>query len=136
MTTLVLALMMQYVVATKAGLVNDVKGLTNIKPMQMVEANVPVRTGPSGFAELLLTPGAYLRLGSNAGVGLDSVDLTNVAFHVNVGQAMIEGVEITSEAPIRVTPGQTPVNLREPGIFRSRDGVATVVEGKFETATD
>src|SRR5262245_26733944 len=63
MATLILAMLMQYVVATKAGLVNDVKGLTNVKAMQMVEANVPVRTGPTGLAELLLTPGAYLRLG-------------------------------------------------------------------------
>ena len=129
MTTLVLALMMQYVVATKAGLVNDVKGLTNVKRMQMVEANLPVRTGPAGFAELLLTPGSYLRLGPNAEVVLDNVDLTNVALHVNAGQAMVEVIEITSETPIRVTTGQTTVNLREPGIFRFRDGVATVTLG-------
>ena len=136
MATLILAMLMQYVVATKAGLVNDVKGLTNVKPMQMVEANVPVRTGPTGFAELLLTPGAYLRLGSNAEVVLDNTGLTSVALHVNAGEAIIEVVEITGETPIRVTTGQTSVNLRDPGIFRFRDGVATVIEGKFETATE
>jgi hypothetical protein len=136
MSSFLLALMMQYVVATKAGLVNDVKGLTNVKPMQMVEANTPVRTGPTGFAELLLTPGAYLRLGPNAEVVLDTTDLTNVALHIVSGQAIIEVVEMTAETPIRVTTGQTTVNLRDAGIFRFRDGVATVIEGKFETAAD
>jgi hypothetical protein len=136
MSSLLLALMMQYVVATKAGLVNDVKGLTNVKPMQMVEANAPVRTGPTGFAELLLTPGAYLRLGPNAEAVLDTTELTNVALHIVSGEAIIEVIEMTSETPIRVTTGKTTVNLRDPGIFRFRDGVATVLEGKFETAAD
>src|SRR5262245_53638110 len=134
MTTLIMAFMMQYVVATKAGLVNDVKGLTSVKPMQMVEANVPVRTGPTGFAELLLTPGAYLRLGPNAEMVMDNVELTSVALHIQSGQAIIEVVEILPETPIRVTTGPTSVILRDPGIFRFKDGVATVVEGKFETA--
>src|SRR2546426_4851055 len=101
--TLMLALMMQYVVATKAGLVNDVKGLTNMKPMQMVEANVPIRTGPTGFAEVLLTPGAYLRLGPNAEAVLDNTELTNVALRLIAGQAIVEIVEITSETPIHIT---------------------------------
>ncbi len=136
MATLILAFMMQYVVATKAGLVNDVKGLTNVKSMQLVEANMPVRTGPTGFVELLLTPGAYLRLGTSAEVVLDNVDLTNVALHLKSGEAIIEVIEITRETPIRVTTGQTAVNLRDPGIFRFRDGVATVIDGKFETAAD
>jgi FecR protein len=136
MTSLVLAFMMQYVVATKAGLVNDVKGLTNVKPTTMVEALVPVRTGPNGFVELLLTPGAYLRLGPNSEAVLDSVALTNVAVRVTTGEAVIEVVEIDNEYPLRVTTGETSVELSNPGIFAFKDGTATVLEGRLSTVGD
>jgi len=128
--------MMQYVVATKAGLVNDVQGLTNVKPATMIAANTPVRTGPTGFVELLLTPGAYLRLGANSEVALDSVELTNVAVHVNAGESVIEVVEINRQYPIRVTTGKTTVELADPGVFSFKDGTATVIEGKFSTVGD
>src|SRR5215470_4644743 len=105
MATLILAFMMQYVVATKAGLVNDVKGLTNVKRMQMVEPLSAVRTGPTGFVELLLTPGAYLRLGSNAEAVLDNTDLTNVEVHLKTGQAVVEVIEMDGQYPIKITTG-------------------------------
>src|SRR5438874_1909470 len=122
MTSLMLALMMQYVVATKAGLVNNVQGLTNVRPATMIEANTPVRTGPSGLVELLLTPGSYMRLGPSTEVVLDSVDLANVSVRLVSGQAIVEVVEINNDYPVRVTTGRTTVELTDPGIFVFKDG--------------
>jgi hypothetical protein len=128
--------MMQYVVATKAGLVNDVQGLTNVRPNAMVEPLTPIRTGPTGMVEVLLTPGAYMRLGANSEAVLDTVGLTNVAVHVNKGEAVIEVVEISKEYPVHVTTGPTTIELSEAGIFSFQDGKATVIEGRFSTVGD
>jgi hypothetical protein len=133
MTSLLLALMMQYVVATKAGLVNDVQGLTNVKATMMVAPLTPVRTGPTGLVELLLTPGAYMRLGANSEAVLDSVELTDVSVHLNAGEAVIEVVEINKEYPVKVTTQQTSVELTDPGIFAFKDGTVRVIEGKLST---
>ncbi len=136
MSTLVLALMMQYVVSAKAGLVNYVQGMTNVRANQIVAEMTPIRTGPNGVVEILLTPGSYLRLGPQSEAVIDNADLANVHVRITGGQAIIEVVEIDNKLPMFITTGQTAVELGDAGIFRFQDGVATVLEGKLRTAGD
>jgi hypothetical protein len=127
-----LVVLMQYVIATKAGLVNAVQGMVNVKTTQMVPAGSPIRTGPNGFVEVLLTPGSFLRLGPNSEATLEQVELTGVTVSVTAGTTIIEAVEVNN--PIRVKTGNLTMEVADPGIYKFADGQATVIEGKLQTA--
>jgi len=78
MNSLILMLAMQlattqFLVSTKAGLVNYVQGTATVKPATSVPAGKIVQTGPGAAVEILLNPGSYLRLGENSQVVLDRV---------------------------------------------------------------
>lgn len=133
MTAVIAMLLMQYVVSVKAGLVNHVQGSANVAATQMVPAGEPVRTGAGGYAEILLTPGSFLRLDEKSEVVLDDVNLTKVALRLVEGTAIIEVVEIDPQYPVRVTTGPLTTLIAEAGLYRFADGVATVLEGKLET---
>jgi hypothetical protein len=128
-----LALAMQLVVATKAGLVNYVQGMTNVRSTELVQVAKPILTGPNGYVELLLTPGSYLRMANNTEVVLDNVELANVSVRIVQGVANVEVVEIDDNYPIEVRTGSLSVHIGEPGIYRFGDGMATIIEGKLET---
>ena len=73
MTSLLLVLMMQgattqFLVSTRAGLVNYVQGSANVKAAISVPAGEVIATGPGAAVELLLNPGSYLRMGENTRV--------------------------------------------------------------------
>jgi hypothetical protein len=68
MSSLMLVLVLQtattqFLVSTKAGLVNYVQGPTSVKPATVVQQGQIVQSGQSGAVEILLNPGSYLRMG-------------------------------------------------------------------------
>jgi|GEM_PF-3506409 len=134
MTNLMLLAFMQLVVSTKAGLVNDVRGTANVAQMEMAQPGAPITTGPASYAEILLTPGSFLRLSENGEAVLESVELANVAVRIVKGPAVVEVIEIDKKSPIRVTTGNLTVAIVANGIYRFENGVAAVLEGKLETA--
>jgi hypothetical protein len=92
-------------------------------------------TGQDGYAEVLLTPGSFLRIGENSSVVLDGVQLESVSLHLVEGPAVIEVIEIDKKYPIKVTTGKLTMNVVAPGIYRFENGVATVIDGKLQTPT-
>ncbi|MGB0045957.1 MAG: hypothetical protein WBP70_00685, partial [Terriglobales bacterium] len=54
-------------------------------------------TTKKGKAEILLTPGVFLRLGSNSSVRMISPSLTDTEVNIDRGHAMIEVAEIHPE---------------------------------------
>lgn len=134
MTSLMLMLMMQYVISTKAGLVNHVQGDANVKATKMVEAGSPIKTGPGGLAEILLNPGSYLRLGENSSAVLDGVELTNIAVRITSGTAVIEAVGFDKQAPLKVTSGNLKTEIIKDGVYMFSDDKVTIVEGKLQAA--
>jgi uncharacterized membrane protein YgcG len=136
MTTLLLALMMQYVVSTKAGLVNYVQGTANVKATQGVATGVPIKTGPEGFAEILLNPGSFLRLGENSEAILDSAELTNVSVRVIAGTAVIEAAGFTKETPLKITAGDLRVLVIKDGIYVVEPGQVKVADGQIQMEGD
>ena len=131
MTTLLLALMMQYVISTKAGLVNYVQGASNVKATQSVPMGVPIRTGSEGFAEILLNPGSFLRLGQNSEAVLQGIQLVNVSVRLNSGTAVVEAVGFDEEAPLEVVNGDLKVKIIKDGIYSLSDGTVKIVEGQL-----
>jgi hypothetical protein len=134
MQVLIAALLVQYVVSVKAGLVNDVQGTANVTMMQTVNAGRPIRTGSDGHVEILLRPGSFLRLGEDSEATLDDVDLSNVKVTIQHGPALVEAAEINKDHPLTITTGNLTTKIRNTGIYRFENGVATVLQGKLETA--
>src|SRR5437773_7408304 len=129
MITLAFVLMMQFVVSTKAGLVNYVQGSANIKATTSVPAGAPIETGPGGIVEILLNPGSYLRLGENSGAVIDQAELTNMALRITHGSAVIEANGFEKKSPLRVTAGNRKMDIISDGVYRISDGKVAVVDG-------
>src|SRR5262245_7856460 len=133
-STLLMFALMQYVVSVKAGLVNHVQGPANVVEMEQVRQGRSITTADNGYAEVLLTPGSFLRVGENSAVVLDDVDLESVSLRVLRGPAVIEVVDINKKFPIKVTTGELTTKIIGTGIYRFEDGLATVLDGKLQTS--
>ena len=136
MNALVFALLMQvggtsFIVSTKAGVVNYVKGATTVKAATSVAPGKIVATGPGGAVELLLNPGSYLRMGENSQVVLDKVELYDIAVRIVAGSAIIEANGFNKELPLTVTTGDMKMQIIKDGIYLFADGKIVVVDGKI-----
>lgn len=96
----------------------------------------------NGKAEILLTPGVFLRVGSNSVVRMISPDLTNTEVAVDQGQAMVEVSEIHSQNDIRIMQDNASTRILKTGLYDFDadhdqvsvfDGEARVFAGDRET---
>jgi hypothetical protein len=133
MSVYLAALLLQYVISVKAGLVNHVQGAANVAEMETARVGHPIRTGADGYVEILLRPGSFLRLGENSEATIDDADLANVKLTVTKGPALIEVVENSKDHPISVTTKNLTMNVIGNGIYKFDNGTATVIQGKLET---
>src|SRR6266568_9307656 len=92
----------------------------------------------NGKAEVLLTPGVFLRLGSNSSVKMISPGLTNTQLALNQGEAMLEVDEIHSQNDIRIGQPGAETHVLKTGLYnfdasnhemRVFDGKADVLAG-------
>jgi FecR protein len=95
-------------------------------------------TTENGKAEVLLTPGVYLRVGDHSAVRLISPSLTDTRVAVDQGHAMVEVDELHPENDIRVTENGVNTQLVKTGLYdfdasqnqlRVFDGKAIAQEG-------
>jgi hypothetical protein len=71
----------------------------------------------SGKAELLLTPGAFLRLGHNSAVRMISPGLTDTQVEVLRGEALLEVTDLKKENNLRVTEGAAQIAIEKNGLY-------------------
>ncbi len=85
-----------------------------------------------GRAEMLLTPGVYLRLDDNSSVRMISPDLTRTQVEIAKGKAGVEVDEIFSQNNIQVIVDNIPTQLLKDGYyeFNAGAGTAMVFRGK------
>jgi hypothetical protein len=92
-----------------------------------------------GKAEVLLTPGVFLRIGNNSSVKMISPSITDTEVEVDQGHAMIEVAEIHPENSLRVDEDGTATQLLKTGLYdfnrnqrelRVFDGKAFVESGR------
>jgi hypothetical protein len=126
----------QFVISTKAGLVNLVQGEANVKPRQQLRVGEPVRTGDGSAAEILLNPGSYLRVGADSEVVLDKVELVSVAVRIVSGSAIIEAAGFEEGAPLTVRLGELEAKIIADGIYKFENGKITILDGKLQLAGD
>jgi hypothetical protein len=102
-----------------------------------MEPNQVLETG-QGRAEVLLTPGVFLRVGDNSSVRLVSPNLGDTRVEVLRGEAIVEVAEIFKDNNIWVMMNGASVRLAKEGLYafnaNSRlvqvfDGQATVEQG-------
>lgn len=70
-----------------------------------------------GKAEILLTPGVFLRVGDESSVKMISAGLTNTEVEVDRGHAMVEVAEIHPENSIRIDQNGASTQLLKTGLY-------------------
>ena len=92
----------------------------------------------NGKAEILLTPGVYLRVGSNSSVKMISNSLTNTEVTVNQGEAMVEVDQIYHENNLRISQPGADTKLMKTGLydFDATNGTVRVFDGKAVVTAD
>ncbi len=77
-----------------------------------------VLSAQDGRAEVLLTPGVFLRLGENSAFKMISNQLTNTRLEINSGQAMIEVGELLPDNAITVVFHGADISIAKRGLYR------------------
>jgi hypothetical protein len=121
----------QYLVSSKAGFVNRVEGTVNLKSSenslealgkasmgtQMKEGD-RLSTEAGGRAELLLSPGSYLRLNEKTEVEAIRTTFDNTRFDVIQGSVILEIGEIDKKLPLEIGTPRSVVTINKTGIYR------------------
>jgi hypothetical protein len=116
----------QNAISAKAGLVQVADGDVFVNN-QAVEHHVAqftdlkskdVLTTGDGRAEVLLTPGAFLRMTDLSGVRMVSTRLSDVRMEMLKGEAVIEVAELLTDNSITMNVGTASFELRKGGIYR------------------
>ena len=142
MSSLILMLMLQlpattqFLVSTKAGLVNYVQGPATVKAATSVPSGEIIQTGAGGAVEILLNPGSYLRMGENSRVVLDQVELYDIAARILEGSMIIEANGFSKETPLKVTSGDLKMEIIKDGIYLFADGKVVIVDGRIRDASN
>jgi FecR protein len=95
-------------------------------------------TTQDGKAEILLTPGVFLRVGDDSSVKMVSPSLTDTDAELNKGQAMVEVTEIHRENRIRVGEDGAITQLLKTGLydFNANQGTVRVFDGQAMVQVD
>jgi hypothetical protein len=102
-----------------------------------LDASQVLATG-QGKAEMLLTPGVFLRIGNNSAVQLVSPDLENTRVALLNGEATVEVTDLFKENHLQVAVNGTTTTLLKRGVYEFNadqprlavyDGEADVVSG-------
>lgn len=136
----------QAVISTHSGLVDYFEGSVSIAG-QTLEArpgrydNIPdgaeLRTA-KGRAEVVLTPGVFLRIGENSGIRMVSTALADTRVELLAGSAIVDTVEVQAGTSVQLIFKSWTVRQTAVGVYRidSEPARVRVQEGKVEVSAD
>ena len=106
-------------------------GSTFIGPNQQLQTH-------DGNAEMLLTPGVYLRLGHNSAVTMLRPRLANTLVELDQGSAVLEVDELFKQNNLRVVLGHSTTQIEKQGLyaFTANPASVKVLDGKAVVNTD
>jgi hypothetical protein len=129
----------------RPGTVNYVEGTVAMGGQSLDAKSIGMELGVgqsmttlNGKAEILLTPGVFLRLGPNSSATLIAAGLTDTEVQLVQGRAMIEVDQIFPENHLRMIQGSFAIDLQKKGLYdfdaarnqvRVFDGEALIAEG-------
>jgi FecR protein len=130
-----------YTISAKPGAVNYIEGnaFLNGKPILdkkfksvFLDANDTLSTD-IGRAEVLLTPGVFLRVGENSQVRMISPSLTNTQVEVSRGEVMLEVTGLVKDNSIQIIDHGSSTTIEKNGLYRftaDDPPTAAVLDGK------
>jgi hypothetical protein len=100
-------------------------GYTVAQPNQAIDTQ-------AGFVEVLLTPGAFLRVGQNSEVVLPAIGLANLQIRVVRGSAMLEVADFLKGTSMQVTLDGANAQIEKSGLyeFDANQQIVRVLDGK------
>jgi len=120
------------------GAVNYVEGQVSLngQPLaaqSVVRPNEVIDTA-NGYVEVLLTPGAFLRIGHNSEARLISAGLAGVELEVNRGSALVEVADLVNGSRLNVVMHGAGVAIQKSGLysFDATQQSVRVLDGKAE----
>ena len=132
----------QAVISAHSGMINFVEGQVRLaeQPVKLDGAVFPeVKVGQTlttqaGFAEVLLTPGVFLRLDRNSSFRMVANKLTDTQVEILSGSALVEANEILKDNRIVVKMGDSETALVKRGLyhFNADAGQIRAFDGKAE----
>lgn len=136
----------QAVISAHAGMVNFVEGEVQLagQRVKLDGAIFPdVKIGQTlstkaGHAEILLTPGVFLRLDNHSSIKMISNKLTDTQVEVLSGSALVEADEILKDNHVSVKMGDSETVLLKTGLyhFNADAGQVRTFEGKAQVSAD
>ncbi len=102
-------------------------GSAELQPGQSLDTQI-------GKAEILLTPGAFFRLGDNSSVTMISPSLTDMELRLDKGRAMVEIAELHPQNNLMIVQDGDTVRLSKTGLyeFDSDNDQVRVYEGQAD----
>jgi hypothetical protein len=116
----------QYVISAHAGVVQYVEGRAYLNDQVVepkfgqfpdIKENQEFRT-EEGRAEILLTPGVFLRLGENSAIRMLSTHLTDAKVEVLSGSAVIECNDVPKDNSIQTIYKGNAIRFDKQGLYR------------------
>jgi hypothetical protein len=137
------ALPQAYTISAKPGVVNYLEGNTSLNGQPVSPGELrstalnagDVLSTEVGKAEVLLTPGVFLRLGSNTEVHMISPSLIDTQLELRRGEAMIEVDQIVKDCRISVLNHGASILIDKSGLYRfSADDAprVAVIDGRAQ----
>src|SRR5690349_9887100 len=139
----VTAMPQSYTISAKPGAVNYIEGhaFLNGQPLSdkglrsaFLNANDTLSTD-LGKAEILLTPGVFLRIGDNSEIRMVSPSLTDTQVELKKGAAMIEADGLTKENRVQINDHGASITIEKNGLYRftaDDNPTVAVLQGKAQ----
>jgi hypothetical protein len=104
------------------GMVNYIEGQAlasgqAVEPGMLVKAGQSLTTKATGKVELLLTPGAFLRVGENSRVTFNSASPAATELQLERGRAIVEVDQIEPQTKLRMNLNGAVVRIEAPGLY-------------------
>jgi hypothetical protein len=134
-----------YTISAKPGAVNYIEGTVSLngkavsnRDLRAVFLNVEdTLSTEAGKAEVLLTPGVFLRLGDNTQVRMVSPSLVDTQVELQRGEAMIEVDSLMKDNHVSLINHGASVVITKSGLYRFTAGdtpMASVLSGKAQVS--
>jgi hypothetical protein len=135
-----------YTISAKPGAVNYIEGTVSLngkavsnRDLRAVFLNIEdTLSTEAGKAEVLLTPGVFLRLGDNTQVRMVSPSLVDTQVELQRGEAMIEVDSLMKDNHVSLINHGASVVITKSGLYRFTAGdtpKASVLSGKAQVST-
>jgi hypothetical protein len=141
--TAFVALPQAYTISAKPGVLNYIEGNVSIngRPVAATDLRTlvlnpgDVLSTEIGKAEVLLTPGVFLRMGDNTRLRMISPSLVDTQLALESGQAMLEVDELVKDNRISILNHGASISIEKSGLYRfaaDDPPVLAVLDGKAQ----